>query len=374
MVNESLDAEGVRRSNDEVPVQHLLDYARRDFDISCHMAKPPPSIAATSTLAMLRTAEARGISTGDLLAAMGLTREALEDPDARLPGPAVLSIWNALRERTRDPFLQLAAPTSLPFGAYRVIDYLVAASATVGEGILRFARFFGLIADGVVLRIERQDGEHCLSLTMAEGRPVPAVYVDYVFAALVNRIRMRIRRDLQVRRVELRQVEPPGASAHEEVFDAPVHFGTGTDRLCFGNDAWNAPTETADASLARLIEEHARILAQRVPHTASGFRAEVENALARAVPDVVSAEGVARMLHVSVRTLQRQLAVSGTTFREVADIVRRRLAEAYLSDPAVSIAEVAFLLGFSDQTSFNRAFRRWTGQAPGRWRRGRRRA
>jgi len=59
--------------------------------------------------------------------------DALEDPDARIPGPTVLSIWNALRERTADPALQLAAPAILPFGAYRVIDYLVAAPATVGD-------------------------------------------------------------------------------------------------------------------------------------------------------------------------------------------------------------------------------------------------
>ena len=74
-------------------------------------------------------------------------------------------------------------------------------------------------------------------------------------------------------------------------------------------------------------------------------------------------------MHVSVRTLQRRLVEAGTTFREVSDLVRDQLAEEYLSDPRVSIPEVAFLLGFSDQSSFNRAFRRWTGQSPGEWRR-----
>jgi AraC-like DNA-binding protein len=333
------------------------------------MAKAPPSIAATSTLAMLRTAEARGIRTADLLETAGLTSESLEDPDARLPGPTVLAIWNALRERTADPALQLAAPTSLPFGAYRVIDYLVAASATVGEGMRRFARFFRLIADGVVLGIEQDADEYCLCLAMADGGPVPPVYVDYVFAALVSRIRMRIRGDLQVRRVELRQPEPPAAAPYFELFRAPVHFACVADRLCFSSEEWDAPTESADASLARLLEEHARILAQRVPHAASGFRAQVERTIASAVPEGGSAAAVARALHVSVRTLQRRLGEGGSTFRAVADTVRGQLAEAYLTDPRVSIAEVAFLLGFSDQSSFNRAFRRWTGEAPGSWRR-----
>ena len=333
------------------------------------MAKAAPTIAATSTLAVVRTAEERGAPIADLLKKAGLTREFLEDPDARIPAPTVLALWNALRDRTGDPALQLVAPVSLPFGAYRVIDYLVAASATVGEGVLRFVRFFGLIADAVTLDVCPDGEKHCLCLAMANGDPVPPVYVDYVFAALVGRIRMRIRPDLEVSRVELRQPEPAATEPYRRVFRAPIRFGAAADRLCFSAEEWTSPTESADAALARLLEDHARILAQRTPRAAAGFRAEVQETIASAPAEGGSAEEVARALHVSVRTLQRKLVETGTTFREVSDIVRGRLAEGYLADPKVSIAEVALLLGFSEQSSFNRAFRRWTGESPGRWRR-----
>ncbi len=327
-------------------------------------------IAATSTLAMIRTVEGRGIRTADLLKDAGLTRGQLEDPDARIPGPKVLTLWNALRERSGDPALQLAAPVSLPFGAYRVIDYLVAASATVGEGVDRFARFFRLIADAVCLEIEHDDDEHRLCLAMADGRPVPPVYVDYVFAALVSRIRMKIRPSLEVLRVELRQSEPSWSARHAETFRAPVDFGGTADRLCFTDREWVSPTDSGDAMLARLLEEHARVLARRIPQPIHGFRADVQKAITAVLPEGGgSAADVARALHVSVRTLQRRLVEAGTTFREVSDAVRSQLAEEYLLDPKVSIAEVAFLLGFSDQSSFHRAFRRRTGVSPGRWRR-----
>lgn len=333
------------------------------------MVKAPPSIAATSTLAMVRTAEERGVDTTDLLDRAGLDRESLEDPDARIPGSTVMAIWNALRERTGDPALQLAAPATLPFGAYRVIDYLVAASATVGEGIRRFAGFFGLIADAVELGIERDDEGHWLDLAMADGGPVPPVYVDYVFAALVSRIRMRIRPDLRVCRVELRQSEPPASAQYGKLFRAPVHFAAAADRVGFSHEQWEAPTDSPDAALARVLEEHARILARRIPQARSGFRAEVQKTIASIPPEGGSAAEVARALHISVRTLQRRLVANGTTFRELSNTVRGQLAEGYLADRKVSIAEVAFMLGFSDQSSFNRAFRRWTGESPGRWRR-----
>lgn len=332
------------------------------------MATERPSIAATSTLAMLRTAEARGIRTADLLEEAGLTREALEDLDARLPAPTALAIWNALRDRAADPALQLAAPTGLPFGAYRVIDYLVGASTTVGEGIERFARFFRLIADAVALGLERDDEGHWLWLLRRDGCPVPPVYVDYVFAALVGRMRMRAP-DLRVRCVELRQPAPAAIAPYDEVFRAPVRFAAAADRLCFSDEAWDAPMPGADAALASVMEEHARILAERTPRASSGFTSEVQRTIASALPEGGCAEDVARALHVSVRTLQRRLLASGTTFREVSDAVRGQLAQKYLADSKVSIPEVAFLLGFSDQSSFNRTFRRWTGQTPGSWRR-----
>ncbi len=196
----------------------------------------------------------------------------------------------------------------------------------------------------------------------------PPVYVDYIFAALVGRVRMRIRPELRVCRLELRRAEPPASDPYTEVFRAPVRFGATADRLCFTDEEWITPIEGADESLARVLEEHARILAQRMPQATSGFRAQVEKTIAAGVPDGGSATKVARALHVSVRTLQRKLVAEGTTFREVYDTVTGQLALNYLSDPKVSIAEVAFLLGFSDPSSFNRAFRRWTGETPGRWR------
>ncbi len=333
------------------------------------MLKPPPSIAVTSTLAMVRAAEARGIDTANLLAAANVPRALLEDPDARLPGRTVLALWTELRERTADPVLQLAAPSNLPFGAYRVIDYLVGASNTVGEGIRRFARFFRLIADAVELTIEEDVQERRLCLVMSDGGSIPSVYVDYIFAALVGRIRMRIRPRLAVLRLELRQPEPLAAQAYSKFFRAPVCFGSPADRLCFRREEWDAPMDTADAALALLLEEHARILAQRVQPDTHGFHDEVQKTIASLLPEGGSAKAVAHALDMSVRTLQRKLIASGTTFRELAGTVRERLAAEYLADRNVSTAEVAFLLGFSDQSSFNRAFRRWRGESPGRWRR-----
>jgi AraC-like DNA-binding protein len=333
------------------------------------MSKAIPTIAAMSTLAMVRTAVARGAEVSDLLRDAGLTVDVLEDPDARLPAPTVLKLWNALRDRTGDPALQLVAPTALPFGAYRIIDYLVAASTTVGDGVRRFAQYFSLIADSLVLDISEGTDECSVELSTIDGGPVPPVYVDYVFAALISRMRMRIRPALRVRRVDVRRPEPPITSPYRDVFDAPVHFGARTDRLCFSRAEWLSPTDSGDEALATMLDEHARILSQRAPRATAGFMGEVRRAIVSTLSKGASVQQVARALNLSVRSLQRRLDENETTFRELAEDVRGQLAEGYLANPGVSISEVAVLLGFSEQSAFNRAFRRWTGESPGRWRR-----
>jgi AraC-like DNA-binding protein len=329
---------------------------------------PAPTTATIATMAMLRTVESRGFETRDLLSDAGLVREALEDPDARIPVTTALALWNALRERSGDPALQLAAPTTLPFGAYRVIDYLLNASATVGEAVRRFATYFGLLTDAARLTIEEEGDERRLHIALADGGAVPGVYVDYVFAAFVGRCRMT-QPGVRVLRVELRHPAPRDPAPYAARFEAPVTFGAAADRLCFAVDEWDSPLEHADPGLAHVLEEHARRLSERSPDGGGGFVAAVQTALTAALPGDANAPRVARALHVSVRTLQRRLVAAGTTFRDVADRARRTLAESYLEDPGVSITEVAFLLGFSDQTSFHRAFRRWNGAAPGVWRR-----
>jgi AraC-like DNA-binding protein len=180
---------------------------------------------------------------------------------------------------------------------------------------------------------------------------------------------MRIRPELRVQRVDLRRPRPADAEPYAERFQAPICFGADRDRLCFTAAEWRSPTVDGDAALASVLEEHARVLAARLPRAPTQFVSSVRGSIMAALPENADEEGVARALHMSRRTLQRKLAQDGTSFRTVLDEVRRGLAESYLVDPTVSIPEVAFMLGFSEQSSFHRAFQRWTGCAPGRWRR-----
>jgi AraC-like DNA-binding protein len=134
--------------------------------------------------------------------------------------------------------------------------------------------------------------------------------------------------------------------------------------------ARDARLRSADPHLLAILEAHAGRVRAELPRRddtiASRAReACTEELRAQRGPTLSS---IAKVLAVSDRTLQRRLADEGTSFGAVLDDARSALARAFIRDREVSLAEVAWLLGFSDQSTFTRAFKRWTGAAPGEWR------
>ena len=126
-------------------------------------------------------------------------------------------------------------------------------------------------------------------------------------------------------------------------------------------------------ALCDVLERHLLDLAGRVPKDSPDLLERVRRALAaelqRGDP---SLDAIAARLRTSPRSLQRQLQQAGTTLAALHNELRADLAARYLAERSESISEVAFLLGFSEVSTFHRAFKRWTGQTPAAYRRGRR--
>jgi AraC-like DNA-binding protein len=140
--------------------------------------------------------------------------------------------------------------------------------------------------------------------------------------------------------------------------------------LVYAREAWRAPVAGRDALLQRTLRRHAEVLLDRSARAARGDVAERVRAalLQRVRVGLPPVEAVARALGLGPRTLQRRLRAQGVTFAGLADEVRASLAREYLGDPGLNVSEVAYLLGFSEPSAFTRAFRRWTGKTPMRFR------
>jgi AraC-like DNA-binding protein len=178
-------------------------------------------------------------------------------------------------------------------------------------------------------------------------------------------------RPFQPEAVFLKHEAPRETDGHEAYFGCPVHFGSDKDAIRVSTQTVRTPNKVGDASIARffdtLLAAEVGTLDDTVPLDRRVLD-RVSTALSGGVPAL---SDVARDLGMSGRTLQRRLATQETSFQSLVDEARRRLALRLLRREAeVTLTEVTFMTGFSDQSAFTRAFRRWTGQTPGAFRDG----
>jgi AraC-like DNA-binding protein len=164
--------------------------------------------------------------------------------------------------------------------------------------------------------------------------------------------------------VFLKHGAPKITHDHEAYFGCPVRFDADADALLFTHSDMAQPNQKGDAGIVRFIDKHLDSeLAGMRDHTSLNRRVKnaVSSSLGAGVPKI---SDVAGQLGMSGRTLQRRLSEQGLSFQSVVDGARRELAISLLRETNFPLTEVAFLVGFSEQSAFNRAFRRWAGETP----------
>ena len=188
---------------------------------------------------------------------------------------------------------------------------------------------------------------------------------EFEIALVLKVFREITGRDIRPIRVACAQVRNADLREIQRAFGCPVEFGAPSGQLEFSNETFALPLVTGDPHLLETLRPFCDEAA-RARHTALGsIRASVENEVQRLLPHgQANAEAVAKVLALSVRTLSRRLLGEGTTFAEVVDQLRRSLALEYLKDSDFTLSQIAWLLGYESPTSFNHAFKRWTGGSP----------
>ena len=325
---------------------------------------------SVSSRAIIDACARLGLDTGEILLAAKLDPATLQDPDARIPLEQVDALWQKAYELSNDPDLALHAIEVLPFGAYRVIDFLASSAPTIGAALAKVSDYFPIV--NAVVRLPYSVGDRHVTFGIeSPSRPstITRAYAEYTLAAVFLRTRIATNQNYSLVRVEFSQTRPAAISEHERIFDCPVRFGADACRLVIARDVWDTPRTGSDPALFSVLDTHARMLLEQVPSPddiVGRVRKAIDAQLRGGDP---SLESIAKQLAMSPRTLQRRLREHGVLFNDVLDELRFRAAKTYLAQKDVAGTEVAYLLGFAEQSSLNRAFKRWSGQTPTEYRR-----
>lgn len=234
------------------------------------------------------------------------------------------------------------------------------------RGSYRRAERYGLVLTSVSAHeLLCEDGRHYMTLHReGERRLGLRISNEQTITAIVAISREVSQRAFSPLAVHFKHPAPAVISAYEEYFGCPVFFDSDRDALEVSEASLKAPNKLGDASISEFFEAHLeKELAETTDHTslAKRMRILISQGLSEGVPRV---SDLAERMCLSPRTLQRRLSEQGLSFQTLVDESRRELAVRLLSRTEYALSEVAFLTGFSDQSAFNRAFKRWAGQTP----------
>jgi AraC-like DNA-binding protein len=322
-------------------------------------------VSVRSVQPVLARLRALGLDADAALCAADLSPAIVNDADARIPHRLVLALWREAVRQSGDDAFGIHAAEGIRPGTFDVLDYATRSSATLAEGLARLVRYHRILHDAAVVQV-RAHGDR-VQLTHAlpdHAGELPRHPAEFIVAAWVVVARQATGTDFAPLEVGFIHAPPADLSEHQRLFRAPIRFNSSANEVVLSRPVLDLPLVKSDPGLCAVLERQMGELLERLPRTTSlGVRVRqlVAKELSTAAP---SAAAAARKLHMSRRTLQRLLHAEGTTFSKLVDALRRELATSYFREPAIAIAEVAFLLGFSEASAFHRAFKRWHGVTP----------
>ncbi|HDZ55742.1 MAG TPA: AraC family transcriptional regulator [Pseudomonas xinjiangensis] len=291
--------------------------------------------------------------------------------DSRRPADIVpMTIWCAMLERAARLRPEHPSP-ALAIGALvqprhvGVLGYLILTCDTLGAAMQAYQRYERLFygADVVSMQVSAEQVTVRWPGESSTGQLADTVAI----AALLAFWRRLVEEEPVPTRVSFVFAAPEpleSREAYQRFFACPVSFGATDTAIQFPTAYLNKPLPRSEPTVRGLLDRQADALMLALPDSDSFDRA-LQQSMVRLLPEGrVSLPRVAADLHVSVRTLQRRLEDRQLTWRDLLDRTREQLAAQYLADASLTLGDIALLLGFSEQSAFTRAYRRWTAETP----------
>lgn len=286
--------------------------------------------------------------------------------DARVSLRATHDMLERGSERLGDDRLGLKLGNTMAFGSGGSFDYAVRSANTLRDSMLVASKYSSLLTDSFHLSVEDHADETLVRVEDDVSLPTSAA--DFAMSAL---FKLHVAESLPASHVEcwFPYAEPNDIGEHRRIFaGARLKFGAPFCGFAFDRAEIQVPRPGVDPILHAMLLSRVDSLLEDL-RAARPLSVAVRRLIEKVLPDGdTTADGIARALHMSRRTLTRRLDLEHTSYQAELDAVRQRIAFDRLRDPRSTLAEAAFFAGFSHVESFHRAFRRWTGQTPGEFR------
>jgi AraC-like DNA-binding protein len=331
----------------------------------------PSTIVPISSLSWLVAAgKMAGLDTHRLLQDIGVSTADLSDQQRQLPYPLVASFRNQVMSTIQNEAIALVVGEQLPLGELGIVDYICASSQSVSNAMQNLSRYFRLMShpDFALSYIE-QDQMGLISYGRqnqfsTQQNLFEQQSTEFTFSITLSRIRALTKTTVKSAVVSFRHAAPDYVNEYQRIFQAPIEFEAANNVLVLDEYCLALSPENPDDRLHQLLMKYADASVNHLPGTSSVAHKVVEEIKHTLQEGELSAESIAKRLCMSPRTLHRRLNEESTSFAKLRDQIRCELAQSMLRNAELTITDITYLLGFSQPSAFNRAFKRWMGLTP----------
>ena len=329
-----------------------------------------PSVTAAFARVMAQAAGMTLRDDGALVSGGVVVRHLPQPADGRLSDDDHFALLDWIRQRHGDDIALMESYARLiRADDLGVLGLAVKTAPTLRASLQRVARYWQVVTDTAVYRLDDAGDPGAFVFEARTGHhPVLDFRTELALAGFARNMRLFVVGTLVFDHVSFRHAcrsDPERYAAH---FGCPVRFEAERDALVLSQTMLDLPNRLGDGAVSDFLTAHLETEIGAIsddPSLRAALLRRLTPALSNGVPQAAE---IARAMGMSERTLYRRLAAEGLTFRDVLTEAQSSLAQDLLRDSASSIAEIAFLTGFAEQSTFSRAFKRWVGQAPAQFR------
>jgi AraC-like DNA-binding protein len=331
---------------------------------------PPTTVPISSIRWLVAAGKMAGLDTLRLLQDIGVTTADLSDQQRQLPYPLVASFRNQVMSTIQNEAIALLVGEQLPLGELGIVDYICASSQSVSNAMQNLSRYFSLMShpDFALSYIE-QDQMGLISYgrqnqLSTRQNLFEQQSTEFTFSITLSRIRMLTNSTINSAAVCFRHAAPDYVDEYQRIFQGPIEFEAANNLLILDENCLALSPENPDDRLHQLLMKYADASVNHLPVTSSVAHRVVEEIKRTLQDGELTSESIANRLCMSPRTLHRRLSEENTSFAKLRDQLRCELAQSMLRNAELTITDITYLLGFSQPSAFNRAFKRWTGLTP----------
>jgi len=341
-------------------------------DMIAGMSKPYPSSGIHVTVTILKQMflylASLDIDIDALLNSLDIAPESVKSPDGYIPFETYLRIEAAASDLTQDPYFGLHMGEHAEPGSWSILGYLMMNCKTLGEAFEKSGRYSRIVGNLIEGEAQfRFNKIRVISSVPPYAPKMPRYCFESAFASGVRMMRTLTGLELKPCEVTFTYSQPASTAEYERFFRCPVYFDHKYNSMSIETKLLNTPILLPNPGLLQYFENYAQQFIAELDRQDEYTQVVTRIILEKLDTENLTIKQVAKEMSVSVRTLQNRLKGEGVIFSDLLQDVREKLAKKYLSEN-YSVEEITYLLGFSEPSVFQKAFKRWEGVTPRQFR------